>query len=94
MQKYGAAPAEFVVYVDAKPQKGKPGEAYTSRMGGYRSLEEAKRAVAKNEREMTRPNSYGGLIDWGDDRYHRHYRIFEATYNEIEGAALRARRTA
>lgn len=83
MPKYGAAPAPFIVLQDWKPKKRGGGEPHTSRMGGYLSLKEAKDAIVRNEREMSRPNSYGGLVDWGDDDGIRHYRIYKAEYEEI-----------
>ena len=81
---YGGDPATYVVYTDAKPRKGKPGTPFTSRMAGFYSLEEARKAIEENEREIRHPNSYGGLIDWGDDNWHRHYRIFKAEYIEVK----------
>ena len=84
MPKYGAKPACYTVMQDSKPGKSK-GEAYTSRMGNYDSLDEAKKAIAENERELRHPNTYGGLIDWGPlDMWHRSYRIFKAEYTEIK----------
>lgn len=83
MPKYGAAPAAFVVMQDCKPRKGKPGEPYTARMGGYQSLKDAKDAIKKNERDIRNPNTFGGLIDWGDDLWDRHYRIYKAEYVEV-----------
>lgn len=84
---YGSSPATFapfVVYCDYKPKGRRAYEPYTSRLGGYASLKEAKRAIAANDKELRSPNTYGGLIDWGEDDTERKYRIFECVYTQVK----------
>jgi glycogen debranching enzyme len=84
MKAYGDAPAKYLVMMDCKPRPKKPGEAYSSYMTWRKTLSEARDAIRDNERSIKKPNTFGGLVDWGDDEWERKYRIYEMTATEIK----------
>jgi hypothetical protein len=72
-------PALFTVFVWVDmSDKGKP-EPYRFRLGGYRTLAEAKAAITNDRGHFrNRDLTFGGLIDWGTGKPGaRHYRIFK-----------------
>jgi len=82
MSKYGSAPAPFIVLADYRPPNKKQGDPYTARLGGYQTLTEALAAIKKEEASRVSPETFGGLIDWGD-LWKASYRIFQATYKSV-----------
>lgn len=68
-------PGAFVVFVWVDMRDGKEPEPW--RIGGYRSLADAKKAIDDDRAHFKRHDpTFGGLINWPRSGP-RHYRIFQ-----------------
>lgn len=81
MAKYGTMPGRYIILVDVEPTQGFPeGHTYRFHTTGN-TLEEVRAIIAHNEHDLR--NTFGGLIDPGKPAK-RKYRIFEATYKQVD----------